>query len=263
MKALVMAMILAPLGLLSAAGVQAGTKAEGGGIERPTEQQLRAVSPALVEYRKEILADELWSRPGLSPRDRSIVTLAAMIGRNHQVGLRHEIERALDNGVEASEISEVITHLAFYVGWSEAMSAVKPAGAVFEDRGIDVDELPPAGGDRLPLDEEAEAKREAGVEQTYGDVAPGVLEYTTDILFRDLWLRPALTPRDRSLVTISALVASGQAAQLTYHLRVAMDNGITKSEASEMFTQLAFHAGWPKVFSALPVAKEIFEERSE
>jgi len=93
-------------------------------------------------------------------------------------------------------------------------------------------------------------------------VAPGVVHYTGELLFRDLWLRPALTPRDRSLVTISALIASGQVAQITYHLNRAMDNGLTKAQASEVLTQLAFYAGWPNVFSAIPIVKSVFEKRS-
>ena len=93
-------------------------------------------------------------------------------------------------------------------------------------------------------------------------MAPGVVHYTGELLFRDLWLRPALTPRDRSLVTISALIASGQVAQITYHLNRAMDNGLTKAQASEVLTQLAFYAGWPNVFSAIPIVKSVFEKRS-
>jgi 4-carboxymuconolactone decarboxylase len=87
------------------------------------------------------------------------------------------------------------------------------------------------------------------------------VQYTTDLLFRDLWLRPALAPRDRSLVTASALVATGQVAQIPFHLNRAMDNGLTKAEASEALTQLAFYAGWPNVFSALPVVKSVLEKR--
>ena len=69
-------------------------------------------------------------------------------------------------------------------------------------------------------------------------------------------------PRDRSMVTVTALVASGQTAQITYHLNRAMDNGLTEKQAGEMLTQLAFYAGWPNVFSALPVFKEVFEKRN-
>jgi 4-carboxymuconolactone decarboxylase len=87
------------------------------------------------------------------------------------------------------------------------------------------------------------------------------VQYTTDVLFRDLWLRPEPAPRDRSLVTVSALIASGQVAQLPSHLNRAMDNGLTQTEAAEALTHLAFYVGWPNVFSALPVAKGVFEKR--
>jgi len=63
------------------------------------------------------------------------------------------------------------------------------------------------------------------------------------------------------MVTVSALIASGQVAQIPYHLNRAMDNGLTRAQASEMLTHLAFYAGWPNVFSALPVAKDVFEKR--
>ena len=101
------------------------------------------------------------------------------------------------------------------------------------------------------------------VQQNFGDVAPGIVRYTTDVLFRDLWLRPDLAPRDRSLVTVSALIASGQVAQITYHLNKVMDNGLTKEQAGEVVTHLAFYAGWPNAFSALPVVKDVFEKRAE
>lgn len=71
------------------------------------------------------------------------------------------------------------------------------------------------------------------------------MHYTTDLLFKELWLRPGLAPRDRSLVTVSALIANGQTAQIPYHLNRAMDNVLTRAEASEILTQLAFYVGWP------------------
>jgi 4-carboxymuconolactone decarboxylase len=96
---------------------------------------------------------------------------------------------------------------------------------------------------------------------TANGTAPGVVQYTRDVLFHDLWLRTALAPRERSLVTVSALIASGHVAQIPYHLNRAMDNGLTQAQASEVLTHLAFYAGWPNVFSAIPVAKEVFEKR--
>ncbi len=223
---------------------------------------IHAVSPALERYTRDRLIGELWKRPDLSPRDRSIVTLAALIARNQTVQMGYYINLALDNGVKPSEIAEIITHLAFYSGWENAMSAVVSAKDVFHRRGITPDQLPPATVELLPLNEAAEKQRAASVEQNFGSVAAGVVQYTTDILFNDLWLRPGLAPRDRSLVTVSALIAAGQVAQVTYHLNKAMDNGLTQREASEMLTQLAFYAGWPNVFSALPVVKDVFEKRN-
>ncbi len=168
---------------------------------------------------------------------------------------------ALDNGVKPREISEIITHLAFYSGWENAISAVAVAKDVFADRKIGADQLPPASPAPLPLDKDAEAKRLAAVEHQFGNAAPGIVQYTTDVLFRDLWLRPDLAPRDRSLVTVTALIAAGQVAQITYHLNRAMDNGLTQTQAAEMVTHLAFYAGWPNAFSALPVVKDVFEKR--
>jgi len=168
---------------------------------------------------------------------------------------------ALDNGVTPGELSEVITHLAFYAGWASAMSAVAVAKEIFHQRGIGQEQLPPVKAKPLALNEEGERQRATQVANNFGAVSPGLVQNTTDVLFRDLWLRPALSPRDRSLITVSALIANGQTGQITYHLGRAMDNGLTASEAGEIVTHLAFYAGWPNAFSAVPVVKEVVEKR--
>jgi 4-carboxymuconolactone decarboxylase len=227
----------------------------------PTYADVRAVSPALERYTKETLLGEAWKRPGLSPRDRSLVTLAVLVARNQTVELPFHLELALDNGLRPAEISELITHLAFYAGWANATSAVLITRDVFARRGITTDQLPAASGGLLPIDRASEAKRAAFVEQSFGQISPGVVHFTTDALFHDLWLRPGLAPRDRSLSTVAALVATGQTAQLASHLGRAMDNGVTRGEIAEVLTQLAFYTGWPFVFSALPVVKDTLEKR--
>jgi 4-carboxymuconolactone decarboxylase len=226
-----------------------------------TYADVRRVAPALASYTQSRLLGDVWKRPGLAPRDRSIVTLTALIARNQTIEMAYHFNLALDNGVKPREISEIITHLAFYAGWANAMSAVAIAKDVFAARHIGADQLPAVSVTALPIDEAAEAKRATSVEAQFGAFFPGVVQYTTDVLFRDLWLRPELAPRDRSLVTVSALIANGQTAQLTPHLNRAMDNGLTQTEASEAITQLAFYVGWPNVFSAMPVAKDVFEKR--
>jgi 4-carboxymuconolactone decarboxylase len=253
---------LASLSLLASTSAQADpTKAAPGSKPMLTRDDVRMVAPALDKYTEDRLLGEVWKRPGLAPRDRSIVTVAALIARNQTVEMANHFNLALDNGVKPREISEIITHLAFYSGWANAMAAVAVAKHVFAERNIGADQLPAASPQLLALNEAAEADRATRVGAQFGTVFPGVVQYTTDVLFRDLWLRPDLAPRDRSLVTISALTANGQVAQLTGHLNIGMNNGLTQAEAAEAITHLAFYVGWPNVFSAMPVAKEVFERR--
>ena len=226
-----------------------------------TYEDVRKVAPALEAYTQNRLLSDVWKRPGLAPRERSIVTLAALIARNQTIEMPFHLNLALDNGVKPREISEIITHLAFYSGWANAMSAVAVAKDVFAARNIGADQLPAASVTPLPIDETTEAQRATRVQEQFGSFFPGLVQYTTDVLFRDLWLRPDLAPRDRSLVTVGALIASGQVAQIPYHLNRAMDNGLKQAEAAEVVAHLAFYAGWPNAFSALPVVKDVFEKR--
>jgi 4-carboxymuconolactone decarboxylase len=228
-----------------------------------TYNDVRSLSPGLEQYTRGPLLDGVWKRPGLSPRDRSVVTVAALIARIQTIEMPYHFALALDNGVKPAELSEIITHLAFYAGWPNAMSGVAVAKEIFHQRGIGLDQLPPAKEKFLPLNEEAEKQRATQVGSNFGAVSPGLVQNTTDLLFRDLWLRPALSPRDRSLVTVSALIANGQTGQITYHLGRAMDNGLTQEKASETLTHIAFYAGWPCAFSVLPVVKEVFEKRKK
>src|SRR5258705_5276170 len=123
-----------------------------------TMNDITMVAPALEKYAQGPLAG-LWKRPGLTPRDRSIVTVAALIARNQTIEMPYYFNLALDNGAKPREISEIITHLAFYSGWANAMSADAVAKDVFADRKIGVDQLPSASPALLPLDNDAETKR--------------------------------------------------------------------------------------------------------
>jgi 4-carboxymuconolactone decarboxylase len=224
-------------------------------------EDVRSVSPALERYTTGPLLGDLWKRPDLSPRDRSVVTIAALIARNQTIELPYHLNLALDNGVTPAEISEIITHLAFYSGWANAMSAVAVAKPIFAARGVTLDQLPVAAPTLLPIDPVAEAKRATSVQDNVGPVSQSLVDDTGELLFKDLWLRPGLAPRDRSLITVSALIASGQVAQVTFHLNRAMDNGLTKAQASALLTHLAYYAGWPNAMSAVPVVKAVFDSR--
>ncbi|MEX3962810.1 carboxymuconolactone decarboxylase family protein [Paraburkholderia sp. EG286B] len=220
-----------------------------------------AVSPALDHYIKHTIAQDLWHRPGLSARDRSLITVTAVITRNQTVLLDEQLRLALDNGVKPAELSETIAHLAFYAGLGNALTATSVARQVFAERHIGADQLPTVDVIKLPLDEEVEDARAKAVEQMTGPAAPGLVRDTTDVLFRDLWLRPDLQPRDRSLVTVAALISAGQSAQIPYHLNRAMDSGLTREQAQEVISHLAYYAGWPNAFSASAIARDVFDRR--
>ncbi|MHC5263713.1 carboxymuconolactone decarboxylase family protein [Streptomyces sp. UC4497] len=95
--------------------------------------------------------------------------------------------------------------------------------------------------------------------QELAEIAPKLVEVTNDVLFGDVWERPGLSPRDRSLVTVSVLAALYRGEQLGYHLRVALENGLTVEELSEAITHLAFYAGWPNAMTAINQLKQITE----
>ncbi len=94
-----------------------------------------------------------------------------------------------------------------------------------------------------------------------GDIAPKLTELTDTVLFGDVWERPGLSKRDRSLVTVSALIAMNRPDQLRSHLARARDNGLTQDELIEAITHLAFYAGWPNAITAVTVAREVFQKK--
>jgi 4-carboxymuconolactone decarboxylase len=94
-----------------------------------------------------------------------------------------------------------------------------------------------------------------------GDIAPKLAQLTDSVLFGDVWARPGLSRRDRSLVTVSALVAMNRPEQLRSHLALARENGVTRDELVEAITHLAFYAGWPSAVAAITVAKEVLPQQ--
>ena len=104
----------------------------------------------------------------------------------------------------------------------------------------------------------ADPKNKTPAQRALGDFAPKLVGLTDDVLFGDVWQRGELSPRDRSLITVTALVAGGSTEQLPSHLTLGKQNGLTEAELIEAITHLAFYAGWPKAMSAMNVAKKAF-----
>ncbi len=106
----------------------------------------------------------------------------------------------------------------------------------------------------------SEPKEQSAAQRMIGDFAPKLVELTDDVLFGDVWERTELSKRDRSLITVAALIANGNTEQLPGHLNRARANGLSETELAEVITHLAFYAGWPRAMSAVRVAKEVFKK---
>ncbi len=105
-----------------------------------------------------------------------------------------------------------------------------------------------------------EVKEAPAIHQMTGGIAPKLEQLTDDVLFGDVWERPELSPRDRSLITVAALITGGNTEQLPFHLNKARENGLSETELIEVITHMAFYAGWPRAMSAIMVARKVFEK---
>ena len=97
--------------------------------------------------------------------------------------------------------------------------------------------------------------------KAFGDLAPALADYSDKVLFADVWERPGLSPRDRSLITVASLVSLYRTNELAFHIGKALDNGVTRDELIELITHLAFYSGWPTAMTALPIARQAFDNR--
>ncbi|QPC91821.1 carboxymuconolactone decarboxylase family protein [Mesorhizobium sp. INR15] len=94
----------------------------------------------------------------------------------------------------------------------------------------------------------------------FSDIAPALGKYTDEVLFGDVWKRPGLSPRDRSLVTVTSLISGYRINEMPFHIKRALENGVTRDELIETITHLAFYAGWPAASTALGIARKVFEQ---
>ncbi len=109
------------------------------------------------------------------------------------------------------------------------------------------------------------ADKPTAARKSFGDIAPALAEYTDDVLFGDVWQRPQLSARDRSLITVASLISLYRINELPFHVKLALQHGVTADEIIEVITHLAFYSGWPTANTALPIAKRAIEdvERTE
>jgi 4-carboxymuconolactone decarboxylase len=221
----------------------------------PAGSQQDQLVPGMAVYTNEVLFGDVWVRPQLSPRDRSLVVISVLIATNKPAQLQGHLGRALSNGVTPVEASGVLTHLAIYSGWPSAVSALDVFEQVYNSRRVDLGSLRTA---LAPLPEPAwEAARERSTNEHFGTIAPKFTELTNDVVFANLWRRSDLGVRDRILVTLAALAGMGDDELLDFYLRRAVESGLTREQITEAFTHLAFYAGWAKATKAMEATARV------
>jgi 4-carboxymuconolactone decarboxylase len=221
------------------------------GSAAPAQQE--RIAPGLATLTDEVLFGDVWRRPELSPRDRSLVTVSVLIATGKPAQLTGHLGRALDNGVQPNEASGLLAHLAIYCGWPSAVSALDVYEQVYTARKVDTSALR-AARPRLPAPT-GDAARKRAVTDELGTVAPKFVQLTNDVVFDDVWRRSDLSLRDRSLVTIAALAAMGDDDQLDSYLRRGLENGLTRDQIAEAMTHLGFYAGWTRATKAMTAVK--------
>jgi 4-carboxymuconolactone decarboxylase len=221
---------------------------------RPSGALQQKVAPGLAALTDEVLYGDVWNRPQLSPRDRSLVTLSVLIATGKPAQLAGHLGRALDNGVQPIEASGLLAHLAIYCGWPAAVSALDVYDQVYTARKVDTGALR-AMAPRLPA--AAAPTSRAPMTDDLATVAPKFAQLTNDVVFGKLWEERDLAPRDRSLVTITALAAMGDDAQLDPYLRRGLDSGLTRDQITEALTHLGFYAGWTRATKAIAAVKAL------
>jgi 4-carboxymuconolactone decarboxylase len=244
---------------------------------------LADVAPDLARLTVEFARGEIWSRPGLSGKDRALATLAMVVARGNQDNaVRHHVEACLRAGWTRAELTEVLMQLPVYVGWPKALTATGPALEVFER--VDNEGLSPTSDRTHALvdrhrPEDAKARRERGLEalgrisrssgqavvKSFDDIAPDLGAYIVEFAYGDVFARPNLDLKTRELATVAALTAKGTAADagpLEVHVHAALNVGASRLEVVEVILQMLPYAGFVSVQQAMALAGGVFAERA-
>tara|TARA_Y100000588_G_scaffold368460_1_gene436391 strand:- start:98 stop:820 length:723 start_codon:yes stop_codon:yes gene_type:complete len=223
------------------------------GLPALPSPDLYAGSPYLRELRNSLVYGEIWERSQLSKRDRSLITIAVLQALTREELAIH-IPRGLDNGLTPEEISEIILHVTFYAGWPTGVQASLMAAEVFEERGLSLGDLP-----RSPA--QSTATTPSSLSDAYAAV-PRLGALRNSLLYGDIWERPLLSKRDRSLMTVAVNQAMYVTNELRLHIDRALDqNGVTPQELSEVILHVTFYAGWPAAVNAGRLTTAAFEAR--
>lgn len=215
---------------------------------------------------------EIWAREGLSRRDRSLVVISMLTALGRERELQGHVGAGLNHGLERDEIDEIMVQLAAYVGAPFALGGAGVVARVFAERdGTQTRQTPPPPAERkspekrradafdllrtlLGAPDLDEAATQGAMEAQLGPLA----ELTLDYAFGDVWTRPQLSRRDRSIVVVSALTALNLTHELRIHLGGALNHGVTRDEIVEIMATAVLYGGFPRAIDGMRIAQEVF-----
>ena len=222
-------------------------------------QRLEDANGALGSFVVDYALGDLWSRPGLSRRDRSFVVISVLAALNQTNQLKMHVRGAINHGMTPEEVREVMTHMCGYAGFPRALDAMRVTNEVLEKMGHAPTDgkLPPAerlsdaerwkrGAEGLSIITGRPIPTERPADDSKGAVGLGPLgAAAVDFCFGDIWARSQLPRRDRSLLVVSVLAALGRQDELEIHVPAAITNGVTVPELEEMILMYSAYAGFP------------------
>jgi 4-carboxymuconolactone decarboxylase len=234
-----------------------------------TAQAMAVVMGPIAAFSIDHVLGDIWSRPELARRDRSLVSVAALTCLGCQVELRTHLAGALHHGVEVGEIEELMLHLCGYAGYPRALDGMRAALALFSERDDVERPLPRPAAE--PKDDEqrrhdgAEAFKQVMDWEAPNDVVARILgeqlgalgDFAIQHLMGEIWSRPQLCRRDRSLITLVALISLDKISELRFHIPAALRHGMSREEIDEVILQLSLYLGYPAAVGAKNMSREI------
>jgi 4-carboxymuconolactone decarboxylase len=195
---------------------------------------LNELSPEFAKLTENILFKDIWNRPGLSARDKSLITIVVLVATNRIDQLEPYINLGLKNGLSQKEIQAAMIHIAFFIELPSELKGLKP-----------ILKSPKAAMDELK------------------QLSPEFGKLTEEAIYKDIWSRPGLSARDKSLITIAVLVATNKPLQAQSNMKLGLYNGLTKTEIEAAIIHIAFYAGWPSAVSGLQWFKVVKDTPEE
>ena len=242
-----------------------GGSVDGADAAAAAEARLGALGSYVVDF----ALGDVWSRPGLSRRDRSLIVITMLTTLNQLNQLRGHVDGGLNHGLTRTEVEEVFVQLAGYAGFPRAIDGMTVATEVFRER-LGSDELPPSAPAEYKEDDRRSADARSVMDRMSENQPPGGIgvsmgDFTGDagrFAFGDLWSRDQISRRDRSLVVCSTLVTQDKPTELRFHLQAALNHGVTLDELRELMITAIVYVGFPTGVEGFRVLGEV-EERSD